>query len=377
MSRRRGGILGCLGTLLLLVLVAVLVFGRSLQALLVLDAVFPLGPHPLDLLPAPTVRSVAGMEADLYVPAGGGAHPGLLIVNGAVYQGRRYGPLVGAAQAFARAGYTVMVPELGRLRQYVVGPEVVRDTVRAILLLRRQPEVRPGPIGMYGFSVGGSFALLAAEDPRVAGDVAFVGDIAGYNRLPDMVQAVTTGSLPGVGRRVSLDHIVAYTVLESLIAALPPGPDRDLLQQTLDRAPSEHPLKPFDGLSPGRLSLDDRPVLALIQNRDPGRVPALIAEQPRSVQPLLQVSPALHLERIRAKVWVLHDENDPYVPVEESRELAADPRLRGRVDLSITTILRHTEFDITKLTPGDLLGTYIPNLHLLERFIAQTLGRLD
>jgi hypothetical protein len=53
-------------------------------AFLMLDDVLPLGPHPLELVPAPRERSVERLEADLYAPAWGSRHPGVILVNGAV-----------------------------------------------------------------------------------------------------------------------------------------------------------------------------------------------------------------------------------------------------------------------------------------------------
>jgi pimeloyl-ACP methyl ester carboxylesterase len=361
---------------LLLLLIAFWAMRRSLLAVLVLNGVFPVGPHPLDLVPPPSVRSISGMEADLYSPVWGGPHPALIIVNGAVDQGRKYPPLVGAAKALARAGYTVLVPELGKLREYIVGPEIVEDLVRSISLMHQQPEVTAGPVGLYGFSIGGSFALLAAEDSRAASSIAFVGDIGGYYRLTDMVQAVTTETIPNTARRVLLNRIVAFTLLNSLIEWLPPGPDRELLHDTLRRSQSTSPVAAFDNLKPEQLSDFGRPVLALIQNRDGTRVLPLVAALPPALQQLLKLSPESHLERIRARVWVLHDENDPFVPVEEARWLAEDPRLRGTVELSTTTLLKHTEFDLSKLTTDRLFGTYVPSLMRMERFVEETLAEL-
>ena len=53
-----------------------------------------------------------GLEADLYDPGGLGRKPGLILLNGVVREGRRYGELVNLARALSRAGFVVMVPDL-------------------------------------------------------------------------------------------------------------------------------------------------------------------------------------------------------------------------------------------------------------------------
>ncbi len=345
--------------------------------MLILDDVLPLGPHPLDLVPAPQVRSVQGIEADLYVPAWGGRHPGIILVNGVVEEGRKYPALVGAAGALARGGYTVLVPELGGQRSLRFRPESVDDLVAAIAAMQRQPEVRSGPVGLYGFSLGGSVALLAAEDPRTRGMIAFVGDLGGYYRLTDIVRAATTGSVPD-GERVSLDPVVVYAAITSVIDLIPPGPDQILLQQTLKRGTQEDWLAPFAALQPQQLSPPAQRLLALVQNRDGSRVDALLdALDPSLLTTLDALSPAAHLERLSAPVWALHDRHDPFVPSVESRLLAQDPRGHGQVRLLETTLLTHTEFlDLPKFTPKSALDVYIPNLLRLERFLEEPLARL-
>ncbi len=362
----------------MLVLLAAAGFRRTLAAILILDDVLPLGPHPLEVVPAPRERSVDGLEADLYAPAWGRRHPGLILVNGAVAEGRKYPPLVGAARAVARAGYAVLVPELGDVRALVVSPASVEDLVKSIGVFRGQPEVSPGPIGLYGFSLGGSLALLAAEDPRTSGQLAFVADLGGYYRLSDMIRAATTQTLPGVSGVVRVDPLVSFIAINSVIQLMSPGADRVLLTETLRRATVEDPLAAFAALRPDQLTPVGRPVLALIQNRDGARADALILRvDPLIRQTIDALSPATHLERIGVPVWVLHDENDPFVPSQESRLLAQDPRGHGQIRLSMTMLLKHTEFlDLPALTPRTALTLYLPNLLRLERFVEEPLATL-
>ncbi len=58
----------------------------------------------------------AKVPADLYHPRGRGPHPGILLVHGMVDAGRSDERLMRFADALARAGYVVLVPELEGLQ---------------------------------------------------------------------------------------------------------------------------------------------------------------------------------------------------------------------------------------------------------------------
>lgn len=191
-------------------------------------------------------RELDGPEADLYSPAHGRASPGIVILLGAVLEGRRYPPLVGLAEAVARAGYAVLVPELGRLRELVLDRAAVADAEAAVRLLRAQPEVRPGPVGLYGFSVGASVALLAAAEDR-DGAIAFVAGLGAYLSLPELVAGVGDGT-----------EETTRLVLERSLAAADAG-----------AAPPS-----FDELSPDRVLDRVRCPVWLLHDLDDGYVPA-------------------------------------------------------------------------------------------------------
>jgi pimeloyl-ACP methyl ester carboxylesterase len=163
----------------------------TLTSLALLRAVFT-GGGPLARRPPPRRSSLAGFEADLYLPGRQGPHPGLLLVQGALLEGRAYPPLVRVAEAAARAGFAVCVPELGRLRDYVVDAQALADLLASAAAFRRHPEVR-GRVALFGFSLGGGLALLAAEQD--ADDVLLVAALGGCYDLRAMVAAAAEGRL--------------------------------------------------------------------------------------------------------------------------------------------------------------------------------------
>ena len=58
--------------------------------------------------------------------------------------------------------------------------------------MQGQPNVDPERIGFFGASVGGSLALVAAADPRIAEDVDTVVSFGGYYDALETFGAIAT-----------------------------------------------------------------------------------------------------------------------------------------------------------------------------------------
>jgi dienelactone hydrolase len=335
-------------------------------ATFVLAQMLPFGLGWLKRLERVEVRGVEDIDADLYVPRTGGRFPGLVLLLGALLEGREYGPLRELAAAIARAGYAVLVPELGRLRQLALGEDAVRDALEAVEVLRRQPEVSSAAVGIYGFSAGATIGLLAAAaDERPP--IAFVAGLGGYIWIDDLIAQVTTGA--------RLERTSVYAVVNSMIELLPPGDDTDLLQAALRSARGDvlaaFSILPADGMAPAAAA-----VLAVIQNREPGAVPALLERLPPEQRQALEVlSPGIHLDRVRAPVWLLHDRNDPYIPVEHALRVRSDPRA-AEFRVLITSALEHVELRGAALSPLGRAWVYLRNLPALVAFAAEPLAVL-
>ena len=71
-------------------------------------------------------------------------------------------------------------PGLARAARGTAGGRRDRRRRRAFGLLASRPEVDPQRVGIAGFSVGGSLAVLAAADPRIAERVRFVNAFGAF-----------------------------------------------------------------------------------------------------------------------------------------------------------------------------------------------------
>src|SRR5579872_5698289 len=99
--------------------------------------------------PGVTRRAVDELRADLYLPSRLPA-PGIVLVMGTLREGRRYPLLISLAESIAACNYAVLVPELGRLGEMIVGEDAIEDLVASARGLTRQDGVTDAPIGLFG-----------------------------------------------------------------------------------------------------------------------------------------------------------------------------------------------------------------------------------
>jgi carboxymethylenebutenolidase len=161
----------------------------------------------------------AALWAELFLPAGDGPHPGVVVLH------ESFGlndDIRGLASRFAAAGYAALAPDLyshGRriacLSRVLV--DMVRETVdrevadvhAAREALAARPEVDGERIAVAGFCQGGGFALIAGTRP------GFSAAAVNYGVVPSE-RAVLDGLCPVVGSYGARDRIVGRRMADQL-----------------------------------------------------------------------------------------------------------------------------------------------------------------
>lgn len=269
--------------------------------------------------PRPWARSVEvravelapGVEGDMY--SGGDDAPMLLFVPGAAPKGREDSRVVRAAEALAAANRRVFVPELMLYRRTFEREDI--DLLATAMDVLAEGE----PIGVLGFSYGGSFALIAGAHARVSGDISYIAVFGAYYSLEHVIQGITTGSTLLDGKQRAFETVPeARDILTSAAVRLAPETHAARLRAAIEK---ENPM----GLRGGT-----RVIYELLTNDDPARSADLLAALPERFKSTLEdFSPARHLEDLEVPVFILQSKKDAATPWTEAFLLErALPRTR-------------------------------------------------
>lgn len=135
--------------------------------------------------------------ADVYVPAGEGPFPGVLMIHGGAWTTGSKGHMLGHARTVADAGYTAVAINY-RLAPKHKFPAQIDDCKNAVRWMRNNAEkykIDTKRIAAYGYSAGGELACLLGTtdaDDGLEGDVGETAKDAPSTRI----QCVIAGGAP-------------------------------------------------------------------------------------------------------------------------------------------------------------------------------------
>jgi fermentation-respiration switch protein FrsA (DUF1100 family) len=180
--------------------------------------------------------------------------------------------------------------------------------------------------------VGLAPVALALDESGLADRVRMVVTLGGHAEARELVRYFTTGAygFGSIAARVTVNPELASAFLARNLDLVPDTQDRAAVRNALQGGASSE-------VGPGA-----RAVLAVLQNREPARVDALLDALPSETRALLDaVSPARHLGRTGARLLFVHGRDDPAIPFTESlRLVAAAP---GRSRLILVGLIGHVE----------------------------------
>ena len=313
----------------------------GLQTAILLPNLLDAGPQPLSLFSDAPQRTAVEYRpgsdggvpelAELWLPSWATADRragAMLLVLGVNNVGRNHPVVERVADALARTGVAVLVPDSRVLLEGRLEAGEVDGVVSAFELLASRSEVDPQRVGVVGFSIGGSLALLAAADPRIADRVRFVNAFGAFGDASTYLASVAANAYRDesgtevswtpsplareVYLRFMLDQVadsgdrraLERALGDDVLAAARPPPDPQLRASLeTDAARTIHDL-----LTAGSLADAERAI---------GALPAV------SRSFIDAISPIRHVDGLGADVYLMHDTADHHVPVVESRALAS------------------------------------------------------
>jgi hypothetical protein len=292
--------------------------------------VFPMLPsRPVDWMTRqPVVERVCyptrdgQVEGNLYRPASGGPHPGILVCLGVVPFGVDHPQVSVLGKALARAGFAALLYWSPAMRDFRLDPADVENIPLAYRWLIEQPYIDPARSGLLGTCVGGSFVLMAAASPLIRDSVSFVGAYAPFSSMWTFVRDIASGSRANGEAREpwQVDPLTRKVFVHSLTAWLEPGEAERLRGAFENGTASPNGQDIFAG---GALSPDGLVVYSLLTAPNPDTAEsALHRLSPEMQERFNTMTPMNYLRNLRAPlVSLLHDAGDPVIPVGESRRL--------------------------------------------------------
>jgi hypothetical protein len=285
-------------------------------------------------------------QADVYRIPDDAPRAAVVLFLGVNPAGRDDDRIVNLGNALAQAGFVVLVPWSESMASKRVDPADIDLLVGAFEYLKSRDYVDAERIGGGGFCVGSSMLLIAATDPRVRDDVAFVNFFSGYFDARDFLRQFSAQQSYYAGRREpwESDSLTGEVFTRLIIGALPNEQDRATLTTHLIDG------QPRDDEALARLTSEAGAAYRLLSGATLNESDALIDQLPSDVLATMDaLSPINYIDDVRARLLIMHDREDALAPVEESR------RLRDAVVNRNDT--RYTEFSFfSHVDPGERAG---------------------
>jgi len=302
---------------------------------------------------------LGGVPVSVYWAGRDRRRPALVFFNGVTARGRHHPSVRRLAEALARIGFLVAVPDLAGLAGGRIDGDTLGSAVAVVVAVADRPDVRGGRVGLVGVSIGATLALVVAEDAQLAARVTVVAGIAPYADFVNAVRLATTGHALEAGRLVPFQPVgfLGLVVARSLVAALPPSAARVALLAELELVPDDAPDPLARFRSPGGEPDDAaaRALVALLGNRDPERFDGLYEVLPVDLRTgLARLSPLAGAAALRAPVEIVVGPKDTYLPPAEAQALAA-AATGTYVRLTVTSALRHADTRFRWREAGDFL----------------------
>jgi fermentation-respiration switch protein FrsA (DUF1100 family) len=285
-------------------------------------------------------------SADLYLPGEGTPAAAIVLVPGAVPEGKDDKRLVKFAEGLARLQFAVLTPELSDYRELEIRTRQVTEVADAFRYLVTQPHLSPGGrTGIGAFSFGAGTAILAALEEDLRERVRFIFAVGAYHDLRRTIRYFTTGYFEAEGTAQYLEPseyarlVFAYTALDHVNDLN----DRATLEAMLD-AKVESASADISALASG-LGREGQSVYRLLTNTDPDLAYELIDSLPQETRALIDALTLADkgLRGLPARLILVHGKNDPLIPYSETIALSqAVAPSRARVFL-IERLLAHVD----------------------------------
>ncbi|MBI5532382.1 MAG: hypothetical protein HY898_06690 [Deltaproteobacteria bacterium] len=285
----------------------------------------------------------ARIPARLYLPAGRGKPPGIVLAHGVHRLGIEEPRLRSFSRAIASAGIAVLTPEIRELADFRIDPRSIATLGAALRELRGRLDGRK--VGLMGMSFAGGLSLMAAADDRNAPDLSFVVSVGGHDDLGRVLRFFVTNTIErpdGSTEHLHAHDYGALVLVYSRIESFFPPEDAPAAQEALRYWLWEE----FDTAraSEGKLSPASRARMdALFEHKLDIIRSELVAEIERQSPRFPSVSPSSCMSRIRVPIYLLHGAGDSVIPASETLWLASHAPRSWLAHALVSKAISHVE----------------------------------
>ena len=272
--------------------------------------------------------------AEVYRLSGDRQQAAVVLSVGATPHGLDDPPAVMLGDALARAGYITMLhwtPRIGL--QSNIDPTDPDHLVQAFRHLETLDYVDPERVGIGGFCVGASLALVAAADPAISDRVEFVNAFGPFYDAEALLLQAVSGTVEYDGQNTPWKpdpHTLRVLAAELIEHLDDPSDVRIMTHHYLDG-------ETVTRVDHDALSEQGRIAARLLEGVRQDEARTLYEMLPASFhEDLAAISPSTYVHDLRSSLLIMHDRHDEYVPAAESRRLQT--ATRDRLDV------RYTEF---------------------------------
>lgn len=225
---------------------------------------------------------------DLFIPVDPGKKSAVIMAMGIKTADQDKPLLLRFADTMARLGYVTFWPRLKVLDEGISLPEEPETFTQSFDYLSNLPSVNPQKVSFIGFSVGSSLSMVSAQDPQIRNKVWGFVFFGGYFDVFDYFISLAT-------KTTKLDD------------------------QTIPWNPKEDALNHAKGLLEARNASS---IIKIFEATSAGQASQIVQEASQEeVLGMKRYSPKEKLGDFKAKIFILHDKSDTYVPYTQSIEL--------------------------------------------------------
>jgi acetyl esterase/lipase len=303
-------------------------------------------------------------NADLYLPGKDAPQAGIVLVPGAVVEGKDDKRLVSLAQSLARMGFAVLTPDLKGYHTLEVRTEQITEVADAFRYLVARERLSPGGrAGFAAFSLAAGPAILASLEEDLRDRVRFIFAVGPYHDLRLTVRYFTTGhfELDGQPQYREPSEYALIVFARTMLGHLSDPNDRALIDAMINTK-----VERFDadvsGLASG-LGPEGQSLYRLLTNADPDVALELISALPSESVALIDALTLTDkdLRKLPARFILVHGKSDPLIPYSESFALSrAVAPSHARVFI-IEELLEHVELKFSKVLTARFWTEELPD----------------